>query len=133
MRKPIVLDERYVYAYTIYYGIASLWGVLAFRNGLASVSDTGGGGAEAWFAFTLAAVSGVLAGLTTSNAQRAEKWLTVAWCAIVAVYPTAIIYQWIVENDIDRAAPSASTLMYLIFPAFRFVYLIRKTRKVAHG
>jgi len=129
MRSPVVLDERYVYAYTVYYALAAIWGLLATRNGLVAIAETAGRGYEAGFTFLLAVLSGVLCMLTTSSAQRVEKWFTLAWCALVSAFPTAVIWQWIVEGDLTRAPGSASTFMYLVFPAARFVYLVFKTRR----
>lgn len=132
-RSPVVLSANYVWAYTVYYGIAALWGMLATRNGLAAILETGGAGYESVYTVLLAVVSGILAFLTQTEAARTEKYFTLAWLAIVVAYPAAVIYQWIVESDINRAAPSASTFLYLIFPFARFVYLARKTRRGTDG
>lgn len=129
MRSPVVLDERYVYFFTAYYTLAAAWGLLATRNGLLSISEAGGAGAEALVSFAIAVLSGALAFLCTTDAQRLEKWLTALWITVVAAFPAATIYLWLAENDLNRAAPSASTLMYLVFPFARFVYLASKTRR----
>jgi hypothetical protein len=133
MRSPVVLDERYVYAYTVYYGIAAVWGILVARNGLFLLEETGGAGYEAVVTFLLAAVSAVLAFLTLTNAARAEKWVTIAWMMTLAAFPGAAIYQWAAAGDTSRAGTVASTLIYLVFPFARYIYLTRKTRKVTDG
>jgi hypothetical protein len=131
---PVVLDPRYVYAFTVYYSLAALWGLLATRNGIAAIYDTGGAGYEAGFAFGLAIVSAVLAFLTTTDHGRVEAWVTLLWVMLVVAFPAAAAYQWAVEGDINRAAPSAAAFMYLVFPAFRWFYLVRKrARENTHG
>lgn len=133
MKSPVVLDERYVYAYTLYYSLAGVWGLLATRNGLLTIAETAGRGYEAGYTFLLAIVSGVLAALTITDAQRVEKWITLLWCALVSAIPTSTFWQWIVEGDAARAPATPATLMYLVFPAARFVYLLLKTRRPRPG
>lgn len=129
-RDPVVLDERYVLAYTVYYAIAGLWGILAIRNGFSVVQETAGSAWEILFASLVTVLSLVLSCLTLTNAQKTEKWTTLAWVAIVVGVPASAIYQWLAEGDVTRAAGSASTFLYLIFPFARFVYLSFRTRKV---
>ncbi len=140
---PVVLDGRYVYAYTAYYGIAAVWGIVAGINGLLPISETGGPLIESlWplavgivstilFTFTFAA--GKIENYTDILTARVEKHFTLLWIAIVSALPVAVIYQFVVEADVSRAASSVSTFLYLVFPVARWIYLTIRAKKKRNG
>lgn len=127
----VALDERYVYTFTAYYGIAGIWGLIATTNGIQSIYATAGSLVETVFTFSLTIISGLLAILTTTEAACTEKFVTLLWMSVVVIFPAAAIYQGFAENDPARAGGAVSTLLYLVFPFARYIYLSLKTRKTA--
>lgn len=129
---PVILEPRYVFAYTVYYGLAAVWGLFATRNGIVLIYEVGGAGYEAVFTFLLAGVSGVLSFLTVTDAQRVEKWVTLVWLALVIAIPVAALLEW-AGGDVSRAGGVASSVIYLVFPFVRYVYLERRTKRPRNG
>lgn len=138
-KTPVVLDGRYVYAYSVYYGIAALWGLMAGAFGFAAIQDTGGQFVESLWPmgvgitslilciFTL--IAGAEENYTETVTARWETVFTLIWLAIVMVLPIAVIYQFVVEADVTRAPGSVSTFLYLTFPTARWIYLLLRAKK----
>lgn len=123
----IVLDLKWVWAFTIYYTFGFMWGVAAVVNQQILIVETVGSIYDSFWTAAVALLSGALAILTQTRRAGAESWVTLLWVAIVVVLPIAAIASF-AGGDTDRGPASFSTFMYIIFPLARFVYLRLKVR-----
>lgn len=126
----IVLDLKWVWAFTIYYTFGFIWGVSAVVNRQLAVAEVFPD-AEVYWTAAVALLSFALAILTQTKLPGLESWVTLLWVATVILLPISAIASF-ASGDSDRAAASFSTFMYLIFPIARFVYLRLKVRDEAN-
>lgn len=131
---PVFVDKTLLWALSIWYAVFAFWGVAAFYFGIRTIDITAGDSFGAWYALAICLVSAILLPLPIFPdnekhvAERVEKYVTIAWLAIVSLYPISLAYQTIVNYDDTRAQLTVLSLAYLVFPIWRFTFLFRKHR-----
>lgn len=134
MKPPalVVFDRTLLWALTIWYAIFTAWGFASFIFGIVTVQVTTGTFVASLYSLAIALASLSILGLPLRETHRAEvleKYLTPIWVAFVSVYPVSVIVQLFTEPDQGaRVQLFILTLSLLVFPVWRFLFLIRKHR-----
>lgn len=121
----IVLDLKWVWAFTVYYALGFLWGATAVVKRQFTVGAVFPDVETSW-TIGVAVLSLALAILCQTNLARIESWVTVAWLAVVVILPAASFALFLQGSA--GGANTFSSLMYMTFPFARFVYLRFKVR-----
>lgn len=126
---PLILDETFLIALSIKYGIYTAWGILAAWGGMLSIHVTAGPTGEMLWSAIVALVSAALIPMILSRKEKAEAVLTAFWLVFVAWYPTSLVWRFLVENNPPAPQALALSLGYLVIPGWRLLFLVWKNKK----
>ncbi len=122
---PLVVDRTVLWGLSITYGLYAAWGLAAFITGIVPIRDLSGEGVEALWGALIFLLSGALSWAVLSRRERWEAPLTTGWVVIAALYPIALIFRFF-QGTLDAPHVIFIAVAYLVIPAFRLVFLVRK-------
>lgn len=128
----VVVDRTLLWALTIWYAVFTAWGFASFTFGIVTVQVTTGNFVASIYSLIIALASLSILGLPLRETHRAEvieKYLTPVWLAFVSIWPVSLIVQLFTQPDQSgRIQLFVLALTLLVFPVWRFLFLIRKHR-----
>lgn len=128
----VVFDRTFLWALTIWYAIFAAWGIASFVFGIVTVQITAGTFVASVYSLVIALSSLSILGLPlreTHPAEVVEKYLTPIWFAFVSIWPVSLVVQLFTQPDQSgRVQLFVLSLALLVFPMWRFLFLIRKHR-----